>query len=97
MTVITDGPEPGAIDLGDDHWYTPVVNNGGEWVGITEWHHTSNGDWCAGWVPFSGGQPASRVGTTWDVASWEPLTLSPSLLCSCGSHGWVRDGRWVAA
>lgn len=34
----------------------------------------------------------------WTVESWEPLTLSPSLLCrSCGNHGWVRgrDGTGV--
>lgn len=34
----------------------------------------------------------------WQVVSWQPLTLSPSLLCrSCGLHGWIRDGRWVPA
>lgn len=33
----------------------------------------------------------------WKVESWEPLTLSPSVLCSCGWHGFVRDGRWVTA
>lgn len=30
----------------------------------------------------------------WDVESWEPLTISPSVLCSCGDHGFVRNGRW---
>jgi hypothetical protein len=33
----------------------------------------------------------------WTVESWEPLTLSPSLLCHCGDHGFIRDGRWVPA
>lgn len=34
----------------------------------------------------------------WKVDSWEPLTLSPSLLCTvCGNHGWVKEGRWVQA
>lgn len=38
----------------------------------------------------------------WTVESWDPLTLSPSILCSpdkggCGIHGYIRDGRWVAA
>lgn len=32
----------------------------------------------------------------WQVESWEPLTLSPSLLCRvCGDHGFIRHGRWV--
>lgn len=26
------------------------------------------------------------------------LTLSPSLLCyTCGSHGFIRDGKWIDA
>jgi hypothetical protein len=34
----------------------------------------------------------------WTIESEEPLTLSPSLLCTaCGDHGWVRDGRWMPA
>ena len=34
----------------------------------------------------------------WQVVSWEPLTLSPSVLCTaCQAHGWIRDGRWVPA
>lgn len=34
----------------------------------------------------------------WEVVSWEPLTLNPSILClSCQLHGWIRDGRWVPA
>ena len=34
----------------------------------------------------------------WQVESWEPLTLSPSLLCRrCGDHGFIRDGRWVVS
>jgi hypothetical protein len=33
----------------------------------------------------------------WKVECWEPLTVSPSLLCSCGDHGWIRAGCWVRA
>jgi len=33
----------------------------------------------------------------WDVQSWDPLTISPSVLCSCGDHGFIREGRWVRA
>jgi len=32
----------------------------------------------------------------WQVESWNPLTLSQSLLCTvCGNHGFIRDGQWV--
>lgn len=41
-------------------------------------------------------KPAWRDG--WDVVSVEPLTLSPSILCTaCKHHGYIRDGRWVPA
>jgi len=33
----------------------------------------------------------------WQVESWEPLTCSPSVACSCGDHGFIRGGRWVRA
>jgi hypothetical protein len=35
----------------------------------------------------------------WDVHSWQPLELSPSLLthCPCNDHGFIRGGRWVRA
>jgi len=41
----------------------------------------------------------------WQVLSWDPLTISPSVLCrgrntdgaECGFHGFIRDGRWVSA
>jgi hypothetical protein len=38
----------------------------------------------------------------WTVESLDPLTLSPSILCTtskggCGLHGFIRDGKWVPA
>jgi hypothetical protein len=42
------------------------------------------------WIPQSR-QPR------WTVESFWPLTLSPSILCGCGFHGFVRQNRWVAA
>lgn len=35
----------------------------------------------------------------WDVESWQPLTLAPSLLsrCPCNDHGFIRGGLWVRA
>jgi hypothetical protein len=34
----------------------------------------------------------------WTIESEEPLTLTPSLLCTaCHDHGWVRDGMWAPA
>lgn len=34
----------------------------------------------------------------WQVQSYEPLTLSPSILCMrCGDHGFIRNGKWESA
>jgi hypothetical protein len=61
------------------------------------------GQTCEGGITFATAPERYRRladGTerpSWTVESWEPLTLSPSLLCACGDHGWVREGRWVPA
>lgn len=33
----------------------------------------------------------------WTLVSKDPLTLTPSVACSCGDHGFVTDGKWVRA
>jgi hypothetical protein len=33
----------------------------------------------------------------WQVSCWEPLTVSPSILCHCGDHGFIQGGCWVPA
>ena len=56
---------------------------------------------CEGVVYFKGTRlqefyPEGR--NFWTVESWDPLTISPSVLCNkCGDHGFIRDGRWVRA
>lgn len=33
----------------------------------------------------------------WTVQQADPLTVTPSILChSCGCHGFITNGRWVA-
>lgn len=62
-------------------------------------HPAPDGSTCSGAVTFD--SPTMRAlypeGPLWTVEQDEPLTLSPSVLCSCGDHGFVRDGKWVAA
>lgn len=52
---------------------------------------------CVGGITFDG-EVQRRLNmpdrALWQVESWEPLTISPSLLCFCGDHGWIRNGRW---
>jgi hypothetical protein len=54
---------------------------------------------CAGggWLDLPGVAEAFPGAPRWTVEAWEPLTLSPSLLCGCGHHGFVRNGAWVPA
>lgn len=59
------------------------------------------GEWCESAITFD--LPELKVaqlggGHVWQVGSFEPLTVSPSLLCTrCGDHGFIREGRWVPA
>ncbi|HYS41963.1 MAG TPA: DUF6527 family protein [Pseudonocardiaceae bacterium] len=42
--------------------------------------------------------PGTEPHRTWHVEQDDPLTLSPSLLCTaCGDHGFIRNGQWVPA
>lgn len=57
------------------------------------------GERCRGAGHFDGEVQRQLVNdrTRWTVVSWEPLTLSPSLLCgACGAHGFIREGKWVS-
>jgi len=94
------------IDLGHGHtltlcrWPDIVVPAGGEPFHAADVDHpTPDGRPCSGHVTLD--VPAMREMwpdvPRWTVESWEPLTLSPSLLCWCGDHGFVREGRWVPA
>jgi len=100
------------IDLGCDHFLTfscwkpdralnprydhlPDVEKYGALVR----HKTPNGKECNGYIHFDG--PVQRElgphGPFWVVECWDPLTLSPSLLCECGDHGFIRNGHWEKA
>jgi len=89
----------GAIEIGPNEWYNKVYDKNDVWMGINEWHVNQKTDnLCGGWVPFDvESEYIPRHAARWAVASYEPLTLSPSLLCmNCQHHGFIRDGRWVS-
>jgi hypothetical protein len=68
--------------------------------GLIYWHAAPDGSECGGGLTFES-KTASEIAPDapkWTVESWEPLTLSPSILCrTCGHHGWIRNGEWVPA
>lgn len=69
----------------------------GEKVGIIFWHRAQDGRACGGFVNFDKDRDDRP---TWEVQSWDPLTISPSVLCNgnhgCGGyHGFIQNGTWV--
>lgn len=63
-------------------------------------HLTPAGEICASGIMFQSEVAAEvfKEKSCWKVEQWEPLTLSPSLLCkACGDHGFIRQGKWVVA
>lgn len=81
-------------------------------IGIIHWHPRADGKsikgqdgaaGCGGGVYFVRGSGESEANRPiWQVLSLDPLHLEPSLLCTpgkggCGSHGFIRDGKWVGA
>jgi hypothetical protein len=91
-------PPPNALDIGGNHRIS-FSHYQGEEAGIVDWHLSPQGIWCRGWIAFRGRAWANSFKSIivgWDVIQREPLTLTPSLLCTaCGSHGYITDGRWV--
>lgn len=87
-------------DIGGGMSITPITDEGsGRQVGLMERHVCKDGRDSRGYVPFEGASidefphPAR-----WQVVQADPLTLHGSIQChSCPNHGWIRDGRWVAA
>jgi hypothetical protein len=100
-----------ALNLGHGHTlrfvgWAPERDLNPQYVGIPDdpktgaivGHVKPDGAYCEGFVWFD--TPTNRAlahAPLWAVESWEPLTISPSLLCSCGDHGFIRAGRWEVA
>jgi hypothetical protein len=100
------------IDLGCDHLlrfscWKPDRNLNPQYAhlpdvekyGATVFHKRPDGKNCLGAITFASAVSAALAPgrPSWHVESWEPLTVSPSLLCSCGDHGFIRNGKWVKA
>jgi hypothetical protein len=99
-------------DIGDDHFlsffgWCPDRELNPQYDGIPDVpkagatidHRKPDGSLCTGAITFD--TPSTRQvfpeAALWQVEAWEPLTISPSVLCSCGDHGYIRGGRWVPA
>lgn len=89
------------IDIGHGHTIRFVEYEDDKRTAINDCHLNKDGKECAGFIPFKDGAWAKKFNnkiTAWDVVSLEPLTLTPSILCTaCGDHGFITDGKWVPA
>lgn len=64
---------------------------------ITDHQRPDDGTWCAGSVWFADRHAPQGV-NAWTVVGDSPLTLSPSIACPrCPVHGFIHEGKWVAA
>jgi hypothetical protein len=79
--------------------YRDLPGSSQDKVGAIISHYKPDGSYCEGGITFDTPrtQRMNDEPTRWTVESWEPLTLSPSLLCDCGDHGFIRDDHWVRA
>lgn len=94
-------------DLNPQYADVPDVDRWGAMI----WHRRADGTLCQGAITFDTPEVRAVMAINaekrhvWQVNAWEPLSLSPSVLCcfplddggTCGDHGYVRAGRWVRA
>jgi hypothetical protein len=84
-------------NIGHDVVIRYFRNRESDKAGLLLYHRHADGSVCGGGVMFDVvGNPTNRP--RWQVSSWDPLTLSPSIqdkTCSEGLHGHIVNGRWV--
>jgi hypothetical protein len=95
--LVLENQKKGKIDIGHGVTLIPMVYEG-QVVGLIEEHDDNAGARCSGYVRLRIPLNDTTTRPSWAVESEEPLTLSPSVLCTtCGHHGFIREGKWVPA
>jgi hypothetical protein len=87
------------FDLGHDHAYSFLYMDD-VLIGAMIEHKKPDGSDCWGGIYFDTPEARAKLAdgrNYWQVQSLDPLTVSPSVLCYCGDHGFIREGRWVPA
>jgi hypothetical protein len=88
--------------IGDGEEIAMMLDDRARFIGLYHKHVAKDhGGECIGSIFFElewvKSDPKYAGTPTWMIEQWEPLTVSPSLLCSCGHHGFIRNGRWITA
>jgi hypothetical protein len=86
-----------ATQIGPDQWIKFFVNDEGARIGIFDIHRKPDGTIHAGSARWDAPGTGEYDRARWVLHSLDPLHIEPSLLCGCGNHGWIRDGKWVPA
>lgn len=104
--MIEDHPMSGTersfdLDLGDGHWLTWSAFHEKTCGGIiTHTSEKTESGLCSGafWINDEYHKASGRTGPVWQMNGGpECPTLSPSFVCHCGDHGFIREGKWVRA
>jgi hypothetical protein len=81
------------LDFGEGVRGGWIDNKAGKRIGVFVAHHFPTGEVCAGAVWWEA-PDNNRKYPLWTLVSMEPLTLEPSIMCSCNVHGHIRNGKW---
>lgn len=87
------------VSIGDGVEIATLIDHLDRFSGILWRHECAEQDLMGAYLIFD--LPWNRTEANaghqkYKVENWEPLTLSPMIVCSrCGRAGWVRDGRWI--
>ena len=95
LTGLAQDVAVGVIDIGHDVKIMFTTRQGrDDCIGLIESHRALDGRECGGSVTFDVSGTEGLPGPRWKLYSLDPLHIEPSILCSCGHHGWIREGRW---
>lgn len=87
------------IDLGSGVSLTWSEHNGAK-VGAIISHKKDDAPHgvCEGSIWIKGSPKIFGDHPVWEMTGTEEApTFTPSVLCHCGFHGWIREGKWVSA
>jgi len=85
------------VDIGGGNKIRRVFRDGV--LEALDWDHSCSNP-AEDYIPLRHGPSDGSVWSNhaWEIQSEEPLTISPSLLCTaCKKHGFIRGGAWVEA